>query len=162
MSVPTSWLIARPCLQGYRDAAGLWRRRLCRRGRAGQAQHHLHDGRFADVFATFAELAGVAPRAAATARASCRPRWGAQEPGGPLYWEFYEGGFSQASRFGRWKALRSGGKAKPVALYDLASNLGESHDVAAAHPDAVAQAEAIFAKEHVPSALWPVGAKDGE
>ena len=45
-------------------------------------------------------------------------------------------------------------------LYDLETDIGESNNVAAAHPDLVAQAEAIFAKEHVPSALWPIEAKD--
>jgi arylsulfatase A-like enzyme len=116
---------------------------------------------FADVFPTFAELAGAKPPLGLDGTSFLAAALGrAQKPGKPLYWEFYEDGFSQAARFGRWKAVRSGGKGRPIELYDLAGDIGEKDNVAAAHPDLVAQAEAIFAKEHVPSAIWPIDAKD--
>jgi arylsulfatase A-like enzyme len=116
---------------------------------------------FADVFSTFAELAGAEPPRGLDGTSFLPAALGRpQKPGEALYWEFYEDGFSQAARFGQWKALRSGGKGKPIKLYDLDTDIGEANDVAAAHPDVVAQAEAIFAKEHVPSPLWSIEAKD--
>ena len=116
---------------------------------------------FADVFATFAELAGAKPPRGLDGTSFLPAAVGrTQKPGKALYWEFYEDGFSQAARFGRWKALRSGGRGKPIALYDLDTDIGERRNVAGAHANLVAHAGAIFAKEHIPSALWPIEAKD--
>ena len=53
-----------------------------------------------------------------------------------LYWEFSEGGFVQAMRMGRWKAIRRGPGAA-VQLYDLDTDVGEAKDVAAGHADVV-------------------------
>lgn len=75
----------------------------------------------------------------------------------PLYWEFHEGGFSQALRFdGRWKAIRSGRRSAPVALYDLVADPGEARDLAADHPERVARARAWFESERRDSSDWPV------
>jgi arylsulfatase len=83
----------------------------------------------------------------------------------PSYCFWYEQGQLQAVRQGRWKlflphtarciAGRTPGSAgKPAGyaplkvgreLYDLAADLGEKHDVAAAHPDIVARLEAVAA-----------------
>jgi len=40
-------------------------------------------------------------------------------------------------------------------LYDLATDLGEARDVAAAHPEIVEQIVSIAKKAHTPSQLWP-------
>ena len=71
-----------------------------------------------------------------------------------LYWEFHEGGFKQAARFGRWKAVRNG-SAKPIELYDLKTDLGETKDVASQHPDIVARAEQILKSARTESDYWP-------
>ncbi len=74
-----------------------------------------------------------------------------------LYWEFYEGGGKRALRFGRWKAVRNykrDGSVPPIELYDVTADLAEARDVAAAHPEEVAQAERWFRAAHTPSPRW--------
>jgi arylsulfatase A-like enzyme len=72
-----------------------------------------------------------------------------------LYWEFHEGGFKQAVRMGDWKAvrLRLGG---PIELYDLKTDIGETRDVAAAHPDIVARIEGYLKTARTESPEFPV------
>jgi arylsulfatase len=88
-----------------------------------------------------------------------------------LYWEFPAYGGQQAVRMGNWKAVRQNlipkkGKNAPQSppptfeLYDLKSDLGESRDVAAEHPDVIAKIKAVMAREHVPSAEFPFAALD--
>ncbi|MCX8037301.1 MAG: arylsulfatase [Candidatus Sumerlaeia bacterium] len=76
-----------------------------------------------------------------------------------LYWEFRTGdGFAQAVRMGNWKGVRFGLEGA-VQLYDLSSDIKESRDVAAAHPDIVKKIENCMKTAHVESALWPSSAK---
>lgn len=72
-----------------------------------------------------------------------------------FYWEFHEGGFSQAVRFGDWKAVRLGTR-QAVQLYNLKNDLNEQHDVAAEHPEIVRQSEQILRTAHTDSALFPI------
>jgi arylsulfatase A-like enzyme len=74
-----------------------------------------------------------------------------------LYWEFHEGGFAQAVRAGDWKAVRKGLNGA-VELYDLRNDVGETHDVAARHPEIVRRVEGIMRREHVESEDWPASA----
>ena len=60
-----------------------------------------------------------------------------------LYWESHQKGFHQAVRAGNWKAVRHG-LAGPLELYDLAADIAEKNDVAAAHPDVVARLTAAL------------------
>ena len=70
-----------------------------------------------------------------------------------LYWEFHERGFSQAVRTGDWKAIRqNGGK---LSLYNLKEDLGETRDLAEAHPDIVARIEAFLKTARTESENWP-------
>ena len=75
-----------------------------------------------------------------------------------LYWEFPDFGGQQAARFGNWKAVRRdlvlGHDA--VELYDLATDIGESRDLAAAQPAVVAQALEIFRAAHRRSIEFPL------
>jgi arylsulfatase A-like enzyme len=78
-----------------------------------------------------------------------------------LYWEFSSGG-QQSVRAGKWKIIRSGVDTgdPPFELYDLSRDIGEQHNVAAEHPDVVAQL-AQYAKEaHAPSKLFPLLANE--
>ncbi len=63
-----------------------------------------------------------------------------------LYWEFYERGFSQAVRMGKWKAVKQkkGGERR-TELYDMETDIGETNDIAADHPDMVERIEAVMA-----------------
>jgi arylsulfatase A-like enzyme len=74
-----------------------------------------------------------------------------------LYWEFYQGGFSQAVRMGDWKAVRFGLK-EPLELYDLKNDVGEKSNVASTHPDIVATIEKYLETARSDSRPWP--AKD--
>ncbi len=69
-----------------------------------------------------------------------------------LYWEFHEGGSIQAVRTGRWKAVRPFGK--PLELYDLKTDIGETRNIADSHPDVVAQIEKYVTTARTESKFW--------
>jgi arylsulfatase A-like enzyme len=71
------------------------------------------------------------------------------------YWEFYEGGFVQAVRFGNWKGVRKGIKGK-LELYDLETDEKETTDISVKFPDVVKKIEEIMLREHVDSEDWRV------
>lgn len=73
-----------------------------------------------------------------------------------LYWEFYERGFDQAARMGDWKAIKQSQKGNKMELYNLKTDLGEEHDVAAQYPDMVAKAEKTMNESRVHSDRWPL------
>ncbi len=78
-----------------------------------------------------------------------------------FYWEFYEKQPVQAIRQGDWKFLHwpQSGKSE---LYDLATDLAEEKDLAAAQPDRVAKFSALLMTAHTPSEIpeWnPPGEK---
>jgi arylsulfatase A-like enzyme len=111
---------------------------------------------FWDVLPTLAELVGQEPPAAIDG-ISVLDGWLGRKtiPHPPLYWEFHERGFTQAARIGDWKAVRLGTK-KPIELYDLKSDPGESRNVAAENPTVVKKFEDYLAYARVDSALWPI------
>jgi arylsulfatase len=75
-----------------------------------------------------------------------------------LYWEFSGYGGQQAVQAGEWKAVRQKMGQGPIKteLYHLKTDIDETTDVAAANPDVVKRLEAIMAREHVPSAMFPL------
>ena len=94
---------------------------------------------------------------------------GQNQPPRPfLYREFpsYEG--QQSVRVGDWKGVRQnllprGRKEKPnmhIELFDLKGDPAEEHDVAAVHPDVIAQLAEIMRREHMPSEVFPIPALD--
>lgn len=89
---------------------------------------------------------------------------GEEQPERPfLYREFTGYGGQQTIRVGDWKAVRqklSRGKIK-TELYNIATDISESRDVAADHPDVVSRLEAMMAEQHVPSSIFPFKALDG-
>lgn len=78
----------------------------------------------------------------------------APAPDRTLYWEFHEGGYKRAARRGDWKAVWLA-PDRPIELYDLKNDVGEARDVAAAHPEVVAQFRQFFATARTPSERWP-------
>ncbi|MEZ5393614.1 MAG: arylsulfatase [Bryobacterales bacterium] len=78
-----------------------------------------------------------------------------------LYWEFPAYGGQQVVRMGDWKGVRQHMLEKDnpdplkIELYNLADDVGESHDVAAEHPEIVAQIRTVMEREHTPSELFP-------
>lgn len=75
-----------------------------------------------------------------------------------FYWELHEGKAIQAIRFGDWKAVRSG-PGKPLELYDLKADPGESKDLASGHPELVSKAEELMKQARVDDPNWPMEAK---
>lgn len=112
---------------------------------------------FADIFPTFVSLAGgraasnldgldVSPTLRGESQPSLASRY--------LYWEDPGRRIAQAARRGDWKAVRMGMK-DPLELYDLKSDIGETRNVAKAHPGVVADFERYLAAARVPSPHWP-------
>jgi arylsulfatase A len=117
---------------------------------------------FWDILPTFSEIGGATtPKGLDGLSFTATLRGKAQPQHAFLYWETVEEGGKQAVRLGEWKGVRlnvSKDEAAPFKLFNLASDLKESRDVAAQHPDIVKRIEQIAAKAHVPSpmsALFP-------
>jgi arylsulfatase A-like enzyme len=113
---------------------------------------------FADVLPTLAELAGAKPPAGIDGVSVLPSLLGGNKPGlrdRPMYWEFFERGFQQAARRGKWKAIRKG-KAGAIELYDLSRDIGEKHNVASENADVVRQFEQYFRDARTESQHWPV------
>jgi arylsulfatase A-like enzyme len=122
--------------------------------RPGQVSDHVWA--FWDFLPTCAELAGVAAPPGIDGLSIAPALTGGRAPRHEfLYWEFHERGFHQAVRFGDWKAIRLGRK-RPLELYNLAEDLGESRDLAARHPAMAKQAAEMMAAARVDSPDWPV------
>lgn len=118
-----------------------------------------HPGYFGDIMATAAELAGVAlpPGRDSLSLVPVLRGEGEVARHPYLYWEFHEGGSSQAVLLeGRWKGIRLKRRDAPLQLYDLAADPAESEDVAAAHPDIGARVESLMQTARTESRYWPL------
>jgi arylsulfatase A-like enzyme len=74
-----------------------------------------------------------------------------------LYWEFHERGGRIAIRKGNWKAVRYNVLKQPDApmeLYDLSKDIGETNNLAADHPEVVAEMQGIFNTARTPSEVF--------
>lgn len=72
-----------------------------------------------------------------------------------FYWELHEGPFIQAVRFGDWKAVKNG-PSKPIELYNLKTDEGETQDIAGEHPELVARAKALMTSARSDDPNWPI------
>ncbi|MGQ9591151.1 MAG: arylsulfatase [Planctomycetota bacterium] len=122
---------------------------------------------FEDLLPTILELAGagrsIPPGLDGVSCAPCL--FGREQPPRPfLYREFPGYGGQQSLRLGRWKAIRTAlGRSPappPLELYDLEADPGETKDVAGAHPEVIAEIEAILRREHERSERFPLPALD--
>lgn len=115
-------------------------------------------GAFWDFLPTFAELAGAAPPEGLDGLSLVPTLTGEGEQAQHdfLYWEFHEGDASkQAVRMGRWKAVRLSPSA-PLELYDLSADPGETADVAADHPNVLAEIRDYLAGARTENEYWPL------
>jgi len=112
---------------------------------------------FADVLPTLADLAGVAPPSSIDGISVLPTIFGKKQnlENRHLYWEFFERGFQQAVRKGKWKAIRPG-VGEPLELYNIKKDLSETDNVASTHPGVVAEMESIIHSARTPSRNWPV------
>ena len=73
-----------------------------------------------------------------------------------FYWELHPSNHTvQAARFGDWKAVRNG-VDKPIEIYDLGTDSGESNNLEKSHPELVQRAQKIFTEAHRPDPNWPL------
>ena len=72
-----------------------------------------------------------------------------------FYFELHEGRPQQAIRFGDWKAVIAGPR-KPMELYDLANDPGETKDLAPGRPDLVSKARALMESARMDDPNWPL------
>lgn len=82
----------------------------------------------------------------------------APNAGRHFYWEFHEGGFSQAVLWGNWKGVRVKNGGKPgaaIELYDLSQDLGEKTDLAASRPEIARRLIDLMDSSRTPSPYWP-------
>lgn len=127
-------------------------------GRIKAGSESAYVGDFADFLPTAAEVAKISPPSGIDGISILPELRGEAQPRREyLYWEFHEGRFSQAVRFGRWKGVRVN-PGMPLELYDLATDLGETRSCAAEHPEVVDQLEKIMVLARTTSPHWPSGA----
>jgi arylsulfatase A len=116
-----------------------------------------HVSAFWDFLPTTCELAGL-KTPAKTDGISYLPtltgQSGKQKNHEYLYWEFHEKGTSKAIRMGNWKGIKPG-LERPLELYDLSSDMGETTNVAEGHPDIVRKMEALLISARTESSIWP-------
>jgi len=107
---------------------------------------------FPDVLPSAAELAGVQTPKDIDGISIVPELLGEAAVGRPqkqheyLYWEL---GQQTAIRMGHWKAIRPR-PTQPWELHDLATDISEKHDVAAANPGLLARLQALAEKAHEP------------
>jgi len=124
---------------------------------AGTVTDHI--GYFGDLMATFCELTGAdlpPGRDSISFLPTLLGKSEEQKQHKYLYWEFYERGSAQAVRFGKWKAVRQPMLTGEIELYDLEADIGETTNIAAQHPDIVAQARQFMEEAHVSDPRWQV------
>ncbi len=116
-----------------------------------------HIGYFGDLMATVADLAGVDPPADTDSISFAPTLTGGhteQAAHDFLYWEFYEGGSSQAVRMRQWKGIRKPMFVGGIELYDVSRDPAERYNVARNYPDVVKEIEVIMEREHVSHPNW--------
>ncbi|MBP6773215.1 MAG: arylsulfatase [Gemmatimonadaceae bacterium] len=112
-----------------------------------------------DVLPTIAELAGAPVRRAVdgVSFADALRGNGPSRPHAPMYWEHHGVcGGQQAVRDGAWKAIQLGvgtPAPAPLELYNLDTDPGERHNVAAEHPEIVRRMRESLARLRAPAIL---------
>ena len=116
-----------------------------------------HVWAFWDFLPTACELAGVKPPDGIDGISIAPTITGRGTPKTHefLYWEFHEGGTVQAVRHGNWKGIRPA-PGKPLQLYDLATDLRETNNVADKNPDIVAKIETYLKTARTESKEFPI------
>ena len=111
-----------------------------------------HVSAFQDIMPTFAELSGAqCPKTDGISMVPTLLGRGQQQKHDHLFWEFYGGGGKMAVLKGKWKGIRLNTIRKPggpIELYDTSKDISEQRNLAADHPDIVADMARIMEEEH--------------
>lgn len=115
---------------------------------------------FWDMLPTFAALAGTKPPPGIDGISIVDALAGGRimNPHEYLYWDYghCRDRYDQAVRMGNWKGIRLGSGSQ-IELYDLETDVGETNNVAANHPDVAKKMEAIMEAAVRPNNKYPVG-----
>jgi len=123
-------------------------------GRVPAGRVNDHPFAFWDLMPTFAEAIGANAPAGIDGISMFPALLGRQAKVHEyFYWEFHEGGFSQALRSGDWKLIKSKGK---TTLFDLKQDLNEANDLATANPGVVAKLSKLMASARTESPDFPI------
>ena len=111
-------------------------------------------GYFADIMPTFGEIAGKTT-GFKTDGSSIYPAIKGEKAKEDrfLYWEFFEQGFEQAVRYGKWKGVKRHNK---LELYNLDTDIGETRDIASEQPEVVKKIENYLLTARTESPYWSV------
>lgn len=114
---------------------------------------------FWDVMPTFADVAGVKTPENIDGISFLPTLLGLEGQKMPeyMYWEFHELGGRQAIRKDQWKLVVNqvlDPKKKSIELFDLKSDIGEEHDLAAQHPEIVKELLDLMSKARTPSDIF--------
>ncbi|MBI4909955.1 MAG: arylsulfatase [Acidobacteria bacterium] len=126
---------------------------------------------FCDLFPTFLDLAGLRAPVGLDGR-NLMPLFLGKETRAPertLYWENWgfdfktstlpPGSLRQAARVGNWKAVKES-PARPLELFDLATDPFERTDLSAAEPTVAARMAAVLKQNHTPPRPHAGGTRD--
>ncbi len=72
-----------------------------------------------------------------------------------FYWELHDDGFTQAARMKEWKGIRRG-LDRPLELYNLQVDPGETQNVAEENPAIVIRIREYLSRARTESEQWPV------
>jgi len=130
-------------------------------GKIAPGSESDHVSAFWDVYPTVAELVNSeAPEGDGVSFAPTLTGESNQPEHEYLYWEFHERGGRLAARQGKWKAVRYDvleDPDGPLELYNLSEDIGEENNVAAEHPEVVAEMEEILRNARTPSEVFAFG-----
>ena len=125
--------------------------------KAGSTTNHI--SAFWDVMPTITELAGAKSPENRDGISFLPTLLGKKEQKKHeyLYWEFHELGGRQAIRKNNWKLVRYdvlNVDKTTTELYDLSTDLGETNNVAAQHPEVVKELLELLANARTPSDIF--------
>jgi arylsulfatase A len=125
--------------------------------KAGSENDHI--SAFWDILPTFAEITGAQNPANIDGISFLPALLGKkQKQHEYLYWEFHEQGGKIAVRMGNWKMVKHNVDIpanSTIELYELATDIGETNNIATANPEIVRTMEEIIKQAHKPSEVFP-------
>ena len=113
---------------------------------------------FADMFPTFAELAGARAPAGLDGVSLVPTLTGQPSRQAKRDHHYWEAAPQQAVRRGDWKVYRAA-PDRPIELYNLADDIGETRNVAAVHPEIAAQLERLLTTARTDAPDFPLQPK---